>query len=72
MDNEIINITAFKKAENSDDYIIRLFNPTEEKQKAVLSFKNNKTIVDFGAFEIKTFKCNNSEITVTQLLEDII
>lgn len=72
MDNEIINITAFKKAENSDDYIIRLFNPTEKKQKAVLGFKNNKTTVNFGAFEIKTFKCNNSEITVTQLLEDII
>ena len=71
-DNDIINITTFKKAENADDYIIRLFNPTEDKQTATLRFKNHITSVDFCAYEIKTFKCNNSEIAETQLLEDIV
>ncbi len=71
-DNDIINITAFKKAENTDDYIIRLFNPTEDLQKATLTYFDNSIKVDFGAFEIKTLKCNFDGIIETQLMEDII
>ena len=71
-DNDVINITAFKKAENTDDYIIRLFNPTENKQNAKLTYFNNSIEVEFTPFEIKTFKCNIDSITETQLMEDII
>ncbi len=71
-ENDIVNITAFKKAENTDDYIIRLFNPTENEQSARLTYFGNSTSVHFGAFEIKTLKCNNDGISETQLMEDII
>ncbi len=71
-DNDIINITAFKKAENTEDYIIRLFNPTEDEQNATLKYFDNSAEVKFGAFEIKTLKCNNYGISETQLMEDII
>ena len=71
-DNDIINITAFKKAENTDDYIIRLFNPTDETQNAILEYFNNSVKLVFNAFEIKTLRCNCEGITETQLMEDII
>ncbi len=71
-DNDVINITAFKKAENGKYYIIRLFNPTETKQISRLVFENNSVDVEFGEFEIKTFKCDISGISETSLLEDII
>ncbi len=71
-DNSVVNITAFKKAENTDDYIIRLFNPTEEPQNAVLTYFGNSVNVAFGPFEIKTYKCNKNEISETGLMEDII
>lgn len=71
-DNDIINITAFKKAEYSDDYIIRLFNPTENAQSAVIKYFDSSIEVNFSAFEIKTLKCNSDEISATQLMEDII
>ena len=71
-DNDIINITAFKRAEYTSDYIIRLFNPTQEPQEATLIYFDNSVKVEFGAFEIKTLKCNSESITETQLMEDII
>ena len=71
-ENDVINITTFKKAENSDDYIIRLFNPTADIQNATLIFFENSIKVDFNAFEIKTFKCNINGISETSLMEDII
>ncbi len=71
-ENDIINITAFKKAENTDDYIIRLFNPTEDSQSAVLTYFGNSININFNGFEIKTFKCNTDGISEAQLMEDII
>ncbi len=72
IDNDIINFTAFKKAEIGEGYIIRLFNPTETNQCATLTFKNASKVIEFGAFEIKTFRCTDNEITESDLLENLL
>ena len=69
--NDNVNITAFKKAENNDGYVIRIFNPTENSQNCVVSFKNSEKSVDLGAFEIKTLRCDET-ITETDLMEGIL
>jgi alpha-mannosidase len=70
--NEIINITAFKKAEIGEGYIIRLFNPVETEQTATLRFKNITKKIEFSAFEIKTLRCTDNEITESNLLENLL
>jgi alpha-mannosidase len=62
-DTEIITMNAFKKAEDGEDYIVRLFNPTGEEQKAKILFGNLEKEICFTKYEIKTLICSLSEIT---------
>jgi len=57
----VVQLTAFKKAENNDDLILRLFNPTDGRRNATLSIeaKGTKTPVKLGAFELKTLRVNS-------------
>ena len=72
INNDIINITALKKAEIGDGYIIRLFNPVEDEQKATLRIENAESEIKFGAFEIKTFRYSNGDIIESNLLENLL
>lgn len=72
INNDIINIAAFKKAEIGDGYIVRLFNPVEAEQKATLKVENSEYDIRLGAFEIKTFRYSNGNITETDLLENLL
>lgn len=71
-ENNIINITAFKKADNGDGYIVRLFNPTENPQSAKLKFYENEVSLNFAPFEIKTFRALKEYLTETDLMENLL
>jgi alpha-mannosidase len=56
--DKVIQLSAFKQAEDQNGYIIRLFNPTNTPQKTTLCLLNgsiNKDI-EFSSYEIKTFR----------------
>ena len=71
-DNDIINVTAFKKADLGEGYILRLFNPTENARKATVCFEDSEISVEFGKFEIKTLRFENNGITETDLMEGLL
>ncbi|MFA6186926.1 MAG: glycoside hydrolase family 38 C-terminal domain-containing protein [Phycisphaerae bacterium] len=70
-----IEIAAVKKAENNNDWIIRLFNSSSKKQSAQLKLPvlDIKTSLDFGPFEIKTLRTNSKgKIFEVNLMEEKI
>jgi len=72
LNTNVINITTFKKAEKSDGYIVRLFNPTEDNQNCKLSFYNSVIELNFNAFEIKTIIFEDGKLKETDLMESIL
>lgn len=72
MDSDVITCNAFKKAEDGEGFILRLFNPTEKEQEASIEWKGEKTKVSFGKYEIKTLRLNESGVTETDLLEGLL
>lgn len=71
LSNQSILLQALKKAEKSDDFVVRLYNSTDEKQTTVLESKalKVKETIEFNNFEIKTFMIKNSRLVETDLLE---
>ena len=74
LSGDTIKISAIKKAEQDDDLIVRLFNPTEENQSAKLSIpcvNKFKANLKFTKFEVKTLKINikTGEFKEVNLLE---
>lgn len=67
----VINLTAFKKAECGNGYIIRLFNPTDKEQTAELEVCGAKAEIKFGKYEIKSYRYDGGKITETTLLEGL-
>ncbi len=66
-----ISLQAFKKAEDGNGYIMRLYNGSLKKSKAsvksdVLGFEFD---VDMGSTEIATYRLAEGEITATDLIE---
>lgn len=72
LSDDVVQITAIKKAENNKDMIIRLFNPTDKFRAAILSLPllQKKFKVKLSAFEIKTLRVNQRKrIKETDLME---
>lgn len=67
-DNDIITMNAFKKADDGNGYIIRLFNPTEEPQTAEIQCSGASKKVNFGKFEIVTLRYADNELIKTEEL----
>jgi alpha-mannosidase len=69
LDDDAIQMMAFKKAENSGDYIIRLFEPTgkERKTTLILPALSMRQKLTFGPFEIKTLKLNPKSKTLKEV-----
>jgi alpha-mannosidase len=73
LEDKVIQMTGFKKAENSDDYIIRLFEPTGEARVTILDipFIGLRQEIRFEKFEIKTFRLDiiNKSLQEVDLME---
>ena len=69
-----VQLAAFKKAETSGDFIIRLFEPTGSARSTVLSIPilGIEQKVELGAFEIKTLRLDAAARTLAEanLMED--
>ncbi|RKY05799.1 MAG: alpha-mannosidase [Planctomycetota bacterium] len=72
--DDVVVITAIKKAEKGNDIIIRLFEPTGRKRTTVLVLPaiSKKVKIHMGAFEIKTLRVRPStgKIAQVNLLEN--
>jgi len=73
LSDDVTQITAFKKAEASEDYILRLFEPTGQPRAATVSFPglSFEKRIKLGPFELKTFRLDvkNKTLAETDLLE---
>lgn len=67
---EELNITAFKKAENADDLILRVYNPCDEK---VIKLDTFIGICDFEENElekVKEFKIGKNEVKTIKIYKE--
>ena len=64
-----VQMTAFKKAESSEDYIVRLFEPTGHARSTTIRFPaiGLTERVNLSAFEIKTFRLNVNAKTLAEV-----
>lgn len=73
LSDEIVQITAIKMAEDGDDLIIRLFEPSGKKRTTTLSLPciGIAKEITISAFEIKTLRVDvkNGEVAETDLME---
>ncbi len=73
LSDRVIQVTACKFAENNNDLIVRLFEPTGRKRATVLSIPALKVRrkLAFGGFEIKTLRIRprSGKVVETGLLE---
>lgn len=69
LSDDVIQVTAIKKAESSNDVIMRLFEPTGQKRSATLSMPviSKKIKITLTPFEIRTLRINLRTKKVTQV-----
>lgn len=60
LSDDVVTLAVFKKAEKSDDSVIRLFNPTDKVRTTVLKFPSIGFEGEYtlGAYELKTLVLN--------------
>lgn len=75
LSDEVVQMTAFKKAQDGNGYIIRLFEPTGcgRKTTVEIPYLGIKEEVSFDKFEIKTYRINeiDKRFCETGLMEGI-
>jgi len=73
LSDEVVQVTAVKRAESNSDLIVRLFEPTGKRRKTIVSFPFAKKRIklNFDGFEIKTLRFNprTGRIKEVNLLE---
>ncbi len=73
LSDDVITLAVFKKAEKSDGFVIRLFNPTAEKRATTLTLPAIDFSEEFelGGFEIKTVLIDiaTKKVRQTDLME---
>jgi alpha-mannosidase len=69
LSDEAIQLCAFKKAENDDNFILRLFEPTGNARTTTLEIKSflPAETISFTPFEIKTFKFDLKSRTIIEV-----
>lgn len=76
LDDDVVQMTAFKKSEKGNCFIVRLFEPTGKKRSVQLSLPviSKKMKITLDKFEIKTLKINlsNKKVSEVDLLEKSI
>jgi alpha-mannosidase len=73
LSDNVVQITAVKRAESNSDLVLRLFEPTGRARRTVLGlpFLRRKIALKLGPFEIRTLRINAAKRTIvaTDLLE---
>lgn len=73
LSDDVVQMSCLKLAEDGDDIIVRLFEPTGQARSTTLSLPliGVKTKVDLGPFEVKTLRIDPKarRITETDLIE---
>jgi alpha-mannosidase len=69
LQDHVVQLAAFKKAERGEDYIIRLFEPTGKNRSTTLVLPplGLKKKIDLTGFEIKTLKVNARKKTLKEV-----
>ena len=68
--NPEIVMTTLKQQEKGEENVLRLFNPTEQEQKAEISVFGTKTTVALKPFEICTLKEERGKWRICNMLEE--
>lgn len=66
-----IIVTALKKHEDSEAFVLRCYEAENKKTSAVIKLFDTEFTADFGANEIKTFIVDGKKVTETDFLEGI-
>ena len=71
LDNTAVLVSAFKKAETADAYILRLYNSQGTPQKAAVQIPGLRVSpkVELGGYEVKSFCVSDGTLVETDLLE---
>jgi len=73
LSDRTVQLTTFKRAANSDDFIIRLFEPTGKRRTTTVTLPcaGVRTRVELRPFEIKTLRIapQSGEVREVNLLE---
>ena len=73
LDGGKIVLIAFKKAVKGNDYVLRLFNPTNQPESCHLisdTLRLNESL-RFSAFEVKTLRLSDGTLSEWDLMEDV-
>jgi alpha-mannosidase len=73
LDNQAIELSCLKRAQNDDGWVFRLFNTTDCKQslRLRLPIAGVRSTCRFGRYEIKTFRLNSDGVlSEVNLLEE--
>jgi len=74
LESETIVLSSFKKAENGEGFILRLFNPESTPASCRIHSKrwNLEWEIAFGAFEVKTFRASDGKWEECDMTEGLI
>ncbi|QNK56148.1 alpha-mannosidase [Paenibacillus sp. PAMC21692] len=69
LEDEVVQLTTFKREERGDGYILRLFEPTgQARETAIILGRSGKSIpVTLSGFEVKTLRLNPIEGTISEV-----
>lgn len=70
-DNDTVQWTTLKQAEDENGWVVRLFNPIGEEQRATLQWGDRRAALTFGGYEIKTIRVTEDGLYETDLTENI-
>lgn len=72
LDNEKIEMSALKIAENGNGFLVRLFNPMSESAECTVRSElfGIEEVMTFGKYEVKSFIVSNSGIEFCNMIEE--
>ena len=70
--SEAITLTAFKKAESSDGYILRFFNSVDSKQSCHICGFGKEAELSLSPYEIRTLRLTENGFEEADLMEGLL
>lgn len=69
LSDQVVQLSAFKKAEEGDDYILRLYEPTGSPRKTVVEIPSLalKKEVTLAGFEFKTYRLDTKKALLAEV-----